>query len=156
MENKIIEKYLKKVRSFFFGEWIFLCIGICMLVYSLFIFYNPDSSSFIWNGFAKASLIPLGIFIIKYLISQTIKRRLIYKIRENDDTVLLTIYNKSTISFDKALIPLDKERPDYFLTTLFGSRTGTIHEAHDDASIIKINGKKYYLIPNIFEKEVTI
>lgn len=158
MENKITEKYLKKVRSYFVGEWVFLCIGIFMLVYSLFTFYNPDSSAYIWDGFAKASTIPLGIFSIKYFISRKIKTRLIYKIQENDDNVVLTIYNNSTISLEKTLIPVEKQKPDYFITTLFSNRMGAISEdkAYEGTCITKINGKKYYLVPNIFEKEITI
>jgi hypothetical protein len=128
-------------------------------MYSLFIFYTSTSNyDFRWRGVAAASIIPLSIYMINYFISRTIKTRLIYKIQENDDNIVLTIYNKSTISFEKALMPLEKEQPDYFLNTLFSSRMGTIHqdEAYKGTSIIKINGKKYYLTPNLFEKEVTI
>ena len=160
MENKISDNFLNKIRRYFFPEWIFFSAGIILLIYyflnlcNLFVGNNINL-----NGVLFSSLMLLTVFVVKYyFISQKIKRRLIYKIQQNDKTVVLITYNKSTMNLNKSLLPLQKEPPDYFINTLFSSRMGAIHqdEAYEGTCIVKIDGKKYYLTPNLFEHEVTI
>jgi hypothetical protein len=131
-----------------------------LLIYSLLGLFNLYSLSNIpWRGTLTFSIFPLSYFVIQhYFISAKIKSRLIYKIQEVNDAFILTIYNKSTIKINKSELPLEKEPRDYFIRSLFGTRTGTINilSKNNDTCVIKIDNKKYYLAPNLFEREVTI
>lgn len=162
IHNKILPEYFKKIAWYFTYDWIFLSVLIIMAGYFLInYFFN---NSFILFNFARMqafimAIIILTIFIIKYFISSKIRKRLIVDIVDDSRYYVLTIYDKSVIKVDKALIPLERQKADYFINDLFSNKTGTIHDLYNKQSerfIVKIDNKKYYLVPPLFENEVFI
>lgn len=103
------------------------------------------------------AIIFLTVFIIKYFISIKLRARLIIEIIEDSAYYSLTVYNKSVVRVDKASIPLERRKGDYFINYLFSSR-GAIHleSKQDERFIVIIDNKKYYCVPALFESEVLI
>jgi hypothetical protein len=158
MENKISKEFLFKLRYFFAFPRILLFVAAFLLIYSLLNYYNFLSFFFPWRLSLIFSILLLIISIPKYFIAEKVRRALIYKIQQESDTIILTTYDKSIVSINKNLIPLQKEPRDYFINTLFSSRTGTIQISpnENETCVIEINKKRFYLVPNIFEAEVAI
>ena len=90
-------------------------------------------------------------------ISAKIKSRLIYEVIDEKKFYSLMLYNKTFVSLDKTLIPLYKDRADYYLNSLFGVG-GTINltPSKSERYIVEIDNKKYYFLPFLFEEEVLI
>jgi len=104
-------------------------------------------------------IVPSTIFIVKYFISIKLKARLITEIIEDSKYYALIVYNKTLIKVNKTSIPLERVRKsDFFVTVLFESRFTTIsfEDKQPEKFIVKINNKKYYLVPRLFESEVLI
>jgi hypothetical protein len=159
MENKISGYFINRIKSYFYPEWIFFIVGTVLFIYSilnllkLFIVYD-----IMWQVTLFPSIIFLAFFSIQhFFISGKIKSRLIYKIQETDDLFILTTYNKSKIKINKNETPLEREPRDYIISSLFATRTGSIRilPKNNNACIVKIDNKKYYLTPNLFEHEFT-
>lgn len=164
MKNQIrkSEYYRKKIKLYFFRDWILLSIAIIAMFYSLVNFMS--NNSFVIFGIDRGISFFFGIiwaiiFIIRFFfISIKIKSRLIYEVIDEKKFYSLMLYNKSFINLDKTLIPLYKEKADYFLNSLFSTRLGTIHfpESKVERYIVEIDNRKYYFLPCLFEEEVLI
>jgi len=163
MKNQIrkSEKYRKKIKLFFAEDWILLSIAIFAMLYSLanymsnnsFVIFSIDREISLYFG-----IIFSIIFIIKFFfISVKIKSRLIYGVIDEKNFYSLILYNKTSVSLDKTLIPLYKEKADYFLNYLF-TPNGTINliPSKSERYVVEIDNKKYYFLPFLFEEEVLI
>jgi hypothetical protein len=155
------EKYRKKIKLFFAEDWVLLTIAIIAMLYSL-VNYLSNNSFAIFSIDREISvyfgIIFLIIFIIKFFfISEKIKSRLIYEVIDEKKFYSLILYNKTTVSLDKTLVPLYKEKADYFLNYLF-TPNGTINltPAKSERYIVEIDNKKYYFLPFLFEEKVLI
>jgi hypothetical protein len=160
-DNKIQERYLKEIASHFYNDWFFFSVTIVAFGYFL-INYFFGNSFIISNLPGLAGLIMgitfLTIYIPKRFISNKLRTRLIIEIVEDSKYYSLILYNKSVITVDKAIVPIEREEADYFINDLFGSRMGKIHlyNKQSERFILKIDNKKYYLVPALFENEVLI
>ena len=164
MENKVrmSEKYRKKIKLFFAEDWILLSIALIVILFSLANYISNSSLAIFGINRGKSlifGIILTSIFIIKFFfISIKIKSRLIYEVIDENSFYSLVLYNKSFVKLDKTLIPLYKEKADYFLNYLF-SPNGTINnlaKTKSERFIVEINNKKYYFLPFLFEAEVLI
>lgn len=160
IHNKILPEYLKKIAWYFTYDWIFLSVLIIIAGYfPINYFFN---NSFILFNFDRMqalimAIIILTIFIIKYFISSKIRKRLIVDIVDDSGYYFLTIYDKSVIKVDKVFIPLERQNADYFINDLLGNRMGIhLYNKQSERFIVKIDNKKYYLVPALFENEVLI
>lgn len=161
-DNKFQKRYLKKIRFYFVYDWVFLSGSIITFVY--FLLNYMFNNSFLLFNIARLEALIWAIsisiiFSIKYFISSKLRTRLIIEIIEDSGYYLLTVYNKSVVRVDKALIPLERQKADYFINDLFSNKTGTIHDLYNKQSerfIVKIDNKKYYLVPPLFESDVLI
>ena len=159
--NKILKRYLKNIALYFAYDWILLFVSIITVGYFLinFIFKNSFKLFNIpWKDALIIGMIFSSIFIIKLFISIKLRARLIIEIIEDSKYYSLIVYNKSLITVDKAFIPLNRQEGDIFTTNLFGGRMSTINLGRKSAEIfiVKIDNKKYYLVPPLFESEVLI
>ena len=163
MKNQIgiSKKYRKKINLFFIQDWILLGVAIIVIFYSSTNYVS--NNTFVIFGIDRGISLYFGaiwtiIFIIKFFfISVKIKTRLIYEVIDKTDFYSLVIYNKTLVTLDKTLIPLYKDKPDYYLNYLFGVG-GTIYlpESKAERFIVEIDNKKYYFLPSLFEDEVLI
>lgn len=164
MENtvRMSEKYRKKIKLFFAEDWILLSIALIVILYSLSNYIS--NSSFTIFGINRGKSLILGtilitIFIVKFFfISVKIKSRLIYEIIDENSFYSLILYNKSFVKLHKTLIPVYKEKADYFLNYLF-SPNGTINnlaKTKSERFVVIIDNKKYYFLPFLFEEKVFI
>jgi len=159
--NKIQKRYFKKIEFYFVYDWIFLSGSIITFVYFLLNYYFKNSFLLFNIPRLEALIWAMSIsiiFIIKYFISSKLRARLIIEIIEDSGYYLLTVYNKSVVRLDRAFIPLERQKADYFINTLFSNKMGTIHlyKKQSERFIVKIDNKKYYLVPPLFENEVLI
>lgn len=160
-ENQIAEGYMKKIRLYFFYQWILLLFVIILFIFSL-VNYIEDIPGGYFGMPWKESLILAFIFlplpIIRFIVTDKVKKRLIWKIIFEDNNILLFVYDGTILKIDKSSIPFKKENQDYYFRSLFSSRGGTIFldRDHKQKFIININRKKYYLAPAIFEQEMSI
>jgi len=159
--NKILKRYLKNIALYFAYDWILLFVSIITVGYFLinFIFKNSFKLFNIpWMDALIIGMIFSSIFIIKLFISIKLRARLIIEIIEDSKYYSLIVYNKSLITVDKAFIPLNRQEGDIFTTNLFAGRMSTINLGRKSAEIfiVKIDNKKYYLVPPLFESEVLI
>ncbi|QEC69948.1 hypothetical protein FRZ67_22590 [Panacibacter ginsenosidivorans] len=150
-ENKIAEVYMKKIHLYFLYDWIVVLIPIALIFISLL--NNLDDP--FYQYWEKNLFLGIWILvpIIKLWISKKIKDRLICEIVIEEKNVLLQIYNGSILKLDKSFIPLKKEKADYFINTLFSPKMGTIRSYNKDILIVRVDYKKYYLAPGLFEQE---
>ncbi|HXU28416.1 MAG TPA: hypothetical protein VN698_14395 [Bacteroidia bacterium] len=161
-DNKLQMRYSKKLALYFAQDWILLSISIILFVYFLVNYFFNNSYELFnipWNKALIIDIVPSTIFIVKYFISIKLKARLITEIIEDSKYYALIVYNKALIRVDRASIPLERIRKsDFFVTVLFESRFTTIYFEGQRAEkfIVKINNKKYYLIPRLFDSEVLI
>ena len=164
MENqiRISEKYKKKIKLYFAWDWIFLGAATIAMLYSL-VNYKSNNSFVILSIDREISLyfsiIWFILFSVKFFfISIKVKSRLIYEVIDEGIFFSLVIYNKTLVTLDKTLIPLYKEKPDYYLNSLFSNRLGTFNmpKTKSERFILEIDNKKYYFLPFLFEKEVLI
>jgi len=159
--NKILKRYLKNIALFFAYDWIILSVSIITFGYFLINYFFKDSFKLfdIPRMEALIGTVTISIiFISKFFISSKLKARLIIEIIEDSKYYSLIVYNKSLITVDKAFIPLNRQEGDIFTTNLFGGRMSTINLGRKSAEIfiVKIDNKKYYLVPPLFESEVLI
>jgi len=159
--NKILKKYLKNIALYFAYDWIILSVSIITFGYFLINYFFKDSFKLFDIPRMDALIIAIifsSIFIIKFFISSKLRARLIIEIIEDSKYYSLIVYNKSLITVDKAFIPLNRQKGDIFTTNLFGGRMSTINLGRKSAEIfiVKIDNKKYYLVPPLFESEVLI
>lgn len=163
MKNKIqkSEKYRKRIKLYFAQDWILLSLAIIAMLYSLanylsnnsFVIFRIDRGISLFFG-----IVWVIIFIPKFfIISAKIKSRLIYEVIDEKKFYSLMLYNKTFVSLDKTLIPLYKDRADYYLNSLFGVG-GTINltPSKSERYVVEIDNKKYYFLPCLFEEEVLI
>jgi hypothetical protein len=103
-------------------------------------------------------IISFFLFIVKSFISNRLKTRLIYKVIDETKFYSLVIYNKTSVSLNKTLIPLPKEKSDYFVNSLFSPRLGTINlpKSKSERFVIIIDDNKYYFLPFLFDSEISI
>jgi len=159
---QISEKYRKKIKLYFIQDWFVLSVAIIAMLYSLanylsnnsFVIFNINRETILYFGMSV-----FIIFSIKFFfISIKVKSRLIYEVIDEKSFYSLMLYNKTFIKLDKTLIPLYKEKADYYLNSLFSSRLGTIHlpKTKSERYIVEIDNKKYYFAPFLFEEEVVI
>ena len=159
--NKIQQRYLRKIASYFDYAWFFFSVSIIAFGYFLINYFFENS--FIISNLPRLAGSIMGItfltiFIPKRFISSKLRARLIIEIIEDSKYYSLIVYNKSVITIDKAIIPLDRQEADYFINSLFGNRMGTINlpETKAERFIVIVDDKKYYLVPPLFESEVLI
>jgi hypothetical protein len=159
--SKIQGRYLSKIALYFDYDWFFLFVSIITVGYFLINYFFKNS--FIFSNIPRLTALITGIifstfFIIKYFISSKLRARLIIEIIEDSKYYSLIVYNKSVITVDKAIIPLDRQEADYFINNLFSNRMGTIHvyNKQSERFTVKIDNKEYYLVPALFESEVLI
>lgn len=164
MKNQIrmTEKYRKKIKSYFVGDWFLLGAAIIAMFY--FLVNYMSNNSFIISSINRVTILYFGtslfiIFSIKFFfISMKVRSRLIYEIIDETQFYSLVIYNKTLITLDKTRIPIPKEAADYYLNSLFSTRLGTIYlpESKGERFIVEIDNKKYYFVPLLFEEQVLI
>ena len=159
--NKIQKRYLRKIALYFAYDWILLSVSIITFGYFLINYFFKNSFKLFNIQFEDALIMAIilsTIFIIKYFFSFKLRARLITEIFEDSKYYSLIIYNKSLVMVDKACIPLERQRGDFFITNLFANKWGTIRlrGTRNEIFIIKIDNKKYYLVPPLFESEVLI
>ena len=161
-DNKLQERYSRKLTWYFAKDWILLSISIILFGYfPVNYFFNNSFELFNipWRKALIIDIVPSTIFIVKYFISIKLKARLITEIIEDSKYYALIVYNKTLIKVNKTSIPLERVRKsDFFVTVLFESRFTTIsfEDKQPEKFIVKINNKKYYLVPRLFESEVLI
>jgi hypothetical protein len=148
----IYDAYMDRIRLYFLYDWIFLTIITGLFSYLIINSDSDQQGKIIFGSMIFAAL------IAKFFISSKIRSRLICQVVDEQDYVLLVIYNESTIKINKTSLPLEKKPPDYFINSLFSTRMGTIHMKKNENKrfIIIVNGHKFYLIPFLFNDEVLI
>jgi hypothetical protein len=98
----------------------------------------------------------LFYFIIKYIISIIIRKRFIIEIIKDANHYSLINYNQSKIAADESQIDVESGFNDFFLNQLFGN-TAIIHLKREKCEKLAlfIKNKKYYLVPSLFESEIS-
>lgn len=164
MNNKISKKYMNKISQYFAFDWGLISISAILLCYSLLNYLwnnNLMVLNFNWKeSFIMVIAVLLPISTIKFFISTKLKSRLIIEIIDEQTYYSLVIYNQSKITIDKSMIPLEREEADYFLNNLFSNRMGTIHiienKESEKPAIVRVENRKYYLTPMLFENPLEI
>ena len=159
--NKIQKRYLRDIASYFDYDGFAFLVSIIAFGYFLINYFFGNS--FTLSNLPRLVGLITGvafstIFIIKYFVSSKLRARLIIEIMEDSKYYSLIVYNKSVITVDKGIIPLDRQEADYFINNLFSTRMGTINlpETKAERFIVMVDDKKYYLVPPLFESEVLI
>ncbi len=149
---------MNKIKRYFVFDWIvfsILCIVFCCSLVNYlsngsFIFLN-----FNWEMGIIVIAVLCPIYFGKLIISTKLRERLIVEIIEEMTHYSFIVYNRQMVEVDKLLIPFKREKADYFLNNLFSSRMGTINfpESRSERFTIRVNDKKYYLVPPLFEND---
>jgi hypothetical protein len=160
-QNRISEKYRKKIKLFFAQDWFLLSVAVITIFYSL-ANYLSNNSFVIFKIHLDGSLlifiISFFLFTVKFIISNKLKSRLIYEVIDETKFYSLVVYNKAVVTLDKTLVPLPKYKPDYFINSLFSTRLGTINlpGSKSERFVVKIDNNKYYFLPFLFDSEILI